>query len=154
MGLRTACTAPFYIFFQLIPTESREWIPICTDQISNIGSRSGLKGIRRKDMGDQKRLLINPEGVVNPPRLKMNPHPESLENKTVFFRWNGKHNGNVFLERIAKLLAEKVTGVKVIKSWEVLPETGTSSRNNVKSQEFARKIAGFKPDLVIASQAD
>lgn len=105
-------------------------------------------------MEEQKWSLINPEGVVNLPKLKMNPHPESLENKTVFLRWNGKHNGDVFLERIAQLLAEKVRGVKVIKSWEVLPETGTSSRNTLKSQEFVGKIAGFKPDLVIASQAD
>jgi len=71
----------------------------------------------------QKWLLINPEGIVNLPKLKINPHPESLENKTVFLRWNGKHNGNVFLERIADLLIENVKGVKTIKSWEVLPET-------------------------------
>jgi len=105
-------------------------------------------------MDDQRWLLINPEGIVNLPKLKINAHTESLENKTIFLRWNGKHNGNIFLERIAGLLVEKVKGVKVIKSWEVLPETATSSRNSLKSQEFAGKIAGFKPDFVIGSQAD
>ena len=105
-------------------------------------------------MEDQKWLLINPEGVVNLPKLKINPHPESLENKNIFLRWNGKHNGNVFLEKIAALLVENVKGVKIIKSWEVLPETANSSRNSLKSQEWVGKIAGFNPDLVIASQAD
>ena len=105
-------------------------------------------------MRDHKWSLINPEGAVNLPKLKMNPHPVSLEGKTVFLRWNGKHNGNFFLERIAALLVSNVKGVMIIKSWEVLPETATSSRNTLKSQEFVRKIGGFKPDLVIASQAD
>ena len=105
-------------------------------------------------MEEQKWFLMNPEGVVNLPKRPITPRPESLENKTIFLRWNGKHNGNVFLERIADLLVENVKGVKIIKSWEVLPETMTSSRDSLKSQEFAGKIAGFKPDLVIASQAD
>lgn len=105
-------------------------------------------------MQEQLWWLTNPEGIVNLPERPINPHPESLEDKTIFLRWNGKHNGNVFLEKLADLLAASVQGVKLIKNWEVLPETATSSRNSHKSQEFAAKIAGFKPDLVIASQAD
>lgn len=105
-------------------------------------------------MEEQKWLLINPEGIVNLPKHKINAHTEPLENKTIFLRWNGKHNGNVFLEKIADLLVVNVKGVKIIKSWEVLPETANSSRNSLKSQEWAGEIAGFKPDFVIASQAD
>ena len=105
-------------------------------------------------MENQKWSLINPEGMVNAPKLEIAPRPESLENKTVFLRWNGKHNGDVLLERIAALLTENLEGVQIIKSWEVLPETATSSRNSLKSREFVKKIFDFKPDLVIASQAD
>jgi hypothetical protein len=105
-------------------------------------------------MTGQQWRLTNPEGVVSLPKHPMNPRPGSLEDKTVFLRWNGKHNGDVFLERIADLLRERIRGVKIIKSWEALPETMTSSRDSLKSQDFARKIAGFKPDLVIASQGD
>ena len=105
-------------------------------------------------MTDQKWWLTDPEGVLSLSHHPVNPHPDSLENKTIFLRWNGKHNGNVFLEKIADLLQEKVKGAKIIKSWEVLPETMTSSRNNLKSQEFVQKIAGFKPDFVMGSQAD
>ena len=105
-------------------------------------------------MGKQIWSLVNPAGVVNIPKLKIHPHSEPLENKTIFLRWNGKHNGDVFLERIAGLLWESVPGIKLIKSWEVLSETANSSRSTQKSQEWARKIADFKPDLVIAAQAD
>jgi len=105
-------------------------------------------------MEEQKWLLINPEGVVSLPKHQINSHPESLEYKTIFLRWNGKHNGNIFLEKIADLLVEHVKNITIIKSWEMLPETATSSRNSHKSKEFAAKIAGYKPDLVIGAQAD
>lgn len=105
-------------------------------------------------MEEEKRLLLNPAGVVDIPRLKVHPHSESLENKTILLRWNGKHNGDVFLERIVGLLRESVPGIKLIKSWEVLPETANSSRSSLKSQEWGRKMADLKPDLVIAAQAD
>jgi hypothetical protein len=32
---------------------------------------------------------------------------ESMENKTIFLGWNGKHNGNLILERINDLLVGK-----------------------------------------------
>jgi hypothetical protein len=36
--------------------------------------------------------------------IKLNPHPFTLEGKTVVLRWNGKYNGDNFLNRIAELL--------------------------------------------------
>ena len=50
--------------------------------------------------------LLNPEGVIQVKPMKVNPHPATLEGKTVVLRWNGKHNGNNFLNRVAELLAE------------------------------------------------
>jgi hypothetical protein len=70
-------------------------------------------------------------------------------------RWNGKHNGDKFLERIAELLTDTVKGLKVIKSWEVAPETvDPIAGSQERSQEFARAIARFKPDIVIGAQSD
>jgi hypothetical protein len=99
--------------------------------------------------------VINPEGVIRIEPMKVNLHPSTLEGKTVVLRWNGKHNGDHFLNRVAELLKEKVKGIKVTKSWEVAPETvDPITGNDERSKEFARRIASFKPDIVIAAQAD
>lgn len=48
----------------------------------------------------QKWVFLNPEGTVKIEPIKMNLHPLTLEGKTVMLRWNGKHNGDKFLERV------------------------------------------------------
>jgi len=98
--------------------------------------------------------LINPEGVIKIEPMKLNPHPTTLVGKTVVLRANGKHNADNFLNRIAELLPKEVKDVKIIKAWEVAPETNQVSQNPDVSKQFAEKIASLKPDLVIASQAD
>jgi hypothetical protein len=64
----------------------------------------------------QEWTLVNPEGVIKIEPMKVNAHPATLEGKTVLLRWNGKHNGNNFLDRVAELLARDVKNVKIIKS--------------------------------------
>jgi hypothetical protein len=99
--------------------------------------------------------VINPEGAIRIEEMKVNSHPSTLEGKTIMLRWNGKHNGDNFLNRVAELLTEKVKGVKIIKSWEVAPETvDPISGSQERSMELMKKLAAFKPDLVIGSQAD
>jgi len=103
----------------------------------------------------QKWVVLNPEGVVKINAMKVNPHPPTLKGKTVVLRWNGKHNGNHFLDRIGELLIQKVGDVKVIKSWEVAPETvDPITGSEERSKEFAKAIGKFKPDLVIGAQSD
>jgi hypothetical protein len=99
--------------------------------------------------------ILNPEGVIKIEAMKVNPHPSTLEGKTVMLRWNGKHNGDKLLERVGELLKQKVKDVKVIKSWEVAPETvDPIAGSQERSQEFAKAIAKYKPDLVIGAQSD
>jgi hypothetical protein len=98
--------------------------------------------------------LVNPEGVVKIEPMKVNPHPASLEGKTVLLRWNGKHNGDNFLNRIGELLTEQVKGVKIVKSWEVAPWTAIIAGNPDKSREIAKTLAEHKPVIVIGSQCD
>jgi hypothetical protein len=99
--------------------------------------------------------LINPEGVVKIEPMNLNPHPSRLEGKTVMLRSNGKHNGDKFLTRVGELLNDKVRNIKIIYSWEVAPETVDPITGSYeRSKRFAQKLASFKPDLVIASQAD
>ena len=98
--------------------------------------------------------IINPEGVIKLEPMEINPHPASLEGKTILLRSNGKHNADNFLTRVAELLQKEVKGVKIIKSWEVAPETNTISQNPDKSKQFAQTFKALKPDIVIGSQCD
>ena len=98
--------------------------------------------------------IINPEGTIKIEPMEINPHPASLEGKTILLRANGKHNADNFLTRVAELLQKEVKGAKVIKSWEVAPETNTISQNPDKSKQFAQTLKAYKPDIVIASQCD
>ena len=98
--------------------------------------------------------LVNPEGTIQLQPFTVKAHHESLANKTVLLHWNSKHNGNLFLSKIGELLQEKFEGLKIIKGWEVAPETTLVSGNLQTSQKHVDKLESFKPDMVIASQAD
>jgi hypothetical protein len=87
-------------------------------------------------------------------QVKMNPHPASLEGKTVVLRWNSKLNGDKFLDRVAELLTQNVPEVKIVKMYRVDPSTAVVSEKMENSLQIAAKIVGQKPDIVIASQAD
>jgi ABC-type Fe3+-hydroxamate transport system substrate-binding protein len=100
--------------------------------------------------------LINPEGVVMVEPVKLAPRIATLEGKTVVLYWNGKSNGDNFLNRLAELLVKNVKGVKVIKAYEAAPETAGMDRRGTPSisVQQAKAIAAFKPDIVISSQSD
>ena len=98
--------------------------------------------------------MINPEGTIKLEPMEVNPHPASLEGKTVVLRANSKHNSDNFLDRVAELLQKDVKNIKIIRAWKVAPDTNAISQNPDVSKQFAQKIASLKPDLVIASQCD
>jgi len=98
--------------------------------------------------------IINPAGTIDIQPIKPAPRLASLEGKTIVLRWNSKHNGDNFLNRIAELFAEKVPSAKVIKLYEVDKSTIRTSSSNQESQRIANVIKGLKADLVIGSQAD
>ena len=104
--------------------------------------------------GVQEWVLVNPEGVIKIEPMKVNPHPTTLRGKTVLLRWNGKHNGDNFLNRVGELLTKEVKDIKIIKSWLVAPETAIIAGNPERSQQFVKKLSSPKPDIVIGSQAD
>jgi hypothetical protein len=100
--------------------------------------------------GVQKWKLVNPEGVVVVKPVEIAPRQVSLEGKTVMLRWNGKHNGNNFLDRVAEHLTQQVKGVKIIKMWEAVPG---SNNYPMRDADFQAALK-LKPDILIASQAD
>jgi hypothetical protein len=102
----------------------------------------------------QEWTLVNPEGVIKIEPMKVNAHPTTLEGKTVLLRWNGKHNGNNFLDRVGELLVRDVKNVRIIKSWQAAPDTAIIAGNPDRSKAIVQKLSSPKPDLVIASQCD
>jgi hypothetical protein len=103
---------------------------------------------------EQQWELINPEGLVKVEVLKPAPRPGTLENRTVVMRWNGKTNGDHYLNRVGELLFEKVPGVNVIRLWEKHLSTAAISQSPEESRNVARKIADLGADMVIGTNAD
>ncbi len=94
------------------------------------------------------------EGIPKIGPVRMNGHPNTLEGKTVLLRWNGKYNGDKFLSRVGELLIEQVKNVRIVKMWEVDPNTAIISKKMEVSEQIASKIAALKPNIVISAQAD
>jgi len=98
--------------------------------------------------------VITPAGTVAIKPIRLAPRPTTLDGKTIVLRWNGKHNGNNYLDRVAELLAEKVPSAKVIKLYENDKSTTRITGSNQESARVAKAIADLNADMVIASQAD
>ena len=86
--------------------------------------------------------------------VKLNPHPKSLEGKTVLLRWNGKFNGDKYLSYLGECLSKQVKNIKLIKLWEVEKSSASISKDLQTSEQVATAVVKLKPDLVIAAQAD
>jgi hypothetical protein len=95
--------------------------------------------------------LVNPEGAAQSSVLAPAPRPSDLDHRTVGLAWNGKPGGQDALEEIASLLNERYAGLQFVKYWEVLPE---SVAPRELSQATIRKMADYRPDVVLVAQAD
>lgn len=100
--------------------------------------------------------LANPAGITAIKPIKMAPrlNVDTLAGKTIGLKWNQKPNGDIFLDRIAELLKEKVPNVKVLKFYELEPSTVPQSSNAEVARRKAEIIASYKPDIVIGVQCD
>jgi ABC-type Fe3+-hydroxamate transport system substrate-binding protein len=98
--------------------------------------------------------LVTPNGVVQKATINPAPRINSLAGKTVVVRWNGKHNGDVYAKRVAKLLKQKEPTVNVIVAHEVNPSTAKITSTVAEAIRVSKVILEMKPDLVIANQAD
>jgi hypothetical protein len=98
--------------------------------------------------------IIDPAGTIEKKTATPAHRLETLEGKTILLRWNFKHNGNHYLDRISELLAEKVPSAKVIKIYERDKSTINQSGSLDDSARLAKVIAAVKPDLVIGAHGD
>ncbi len=98
--------------------------------------------------------VINPSGIVDVKYFKPAPRLNTLEGKTVVLRWNEKHNGDNFLNRIAELFKERFPTTKVIKLYEVDKSTVEISGSIKEAIRIAKVIKDLKADIVIGAQCD
>jgi len=85
----------------------------------------------------------NPLAEYETPVLAPSPRLADLKGKTVGLFWNGKPNGDIFLEAIGKLLEERFNDIRLIKFWLYI-SVGPENRKRMAEQ----------CDAVIAAQGD
>lgn len=113
----------------------------------------GFAGLAGAAEQVQEWELIIPNGVIEQAQIDPARRIAGLDGKTVVLRWNGKNNGNVFLDRVAELFAQKHPKTKVVKSYTDT-RLNTITGSPAQSEFVTKSILAMKPDLVIAAQAD
>ena len=96
--------------------------------------------------------LINPTGEIEKVAVEPAKRITALEGKTIALRWNGKNNGDLVLE----LLAKKYPTAKVVKTYRDMADQNLNkiSATQDESMRIVKAVASVRPDIVIASQAD
>lgn len=82
------------------------------------------------------------------------PLPASLNGRNVVLRWNGKHNSDLFLARLATHVGKACPAAVIVSTHSInqalsrVPESIKEARANVKA------VLDLKPAVVIAATAD
>lgn len=101
-------------------------------------------------MNAQQWILMNPVADTEARHFSMSDRASSLDGRTVGLFWNGKPNGDIFLNEVARHLEARFARVKIVSMWEARPETRTFYGNSADSLKFMAQNA----DLVIGTSAD
>ncbi len=101
-------------------------------------------------MNAQQWVLMNPVADAQAGNFRMTDRASSLDGRTVGLFWNGKPNGDIFLNEVARHLEVKFARMKIVRLWEARPETATFYGNSAESLKFMAQNA----DLVVGSSAD
>lgn len=129
-------------------------------KLFSLGVMSGavaLSGFARAAAPQQETELISPAGIVAVKQVEALPHNSSLEGKRIVLRWNGKPNGDIFLDRIAELLEGKYKTATVIRAYKENPDTGIGAKEDIivgGSEGQTKMIMAMGPEIVIAAQCD
>ncbi len=78
------------------------------------------------------------------------PRISSFEGKRVGLHWNGKPNGDFFLNRLSELLEQRYKGIKIIKFYQTEPRTAHPDRKPKELHNLMAKDI----DLFITAQGD
>ena len=98
----------------------------------------------------QEWTLMSPVAEVQIEQIKITGRVADLNGKTIGLFWNGKPNGDIFLNEIGEQLKAKFETVNIVKMWEVKPETRTAFGNPAENHKFMAQNA----DVIIGASAD
>ena len=111
-------------------------------------SISGSKCLRKGST--QEWSLLSPVADVEIRQLERAGRNADLNGKTIGLFWNGKPNADLFLDEVAEELRARFEGLKIVRMWEVKPETRTALGNSVENLKFMAQNA----DLIIGASGD
>jgi len=101
-------------------------------------------------MDTQKWTVMNPVGDVDIENLGGASRLDDFSGKRIGLWWNGKPNGDIFLDELAHQLESRYQGMKAVRMWEVDPATTTAY--GVPREKLERMA--HSADLVIGALAD
>ncbi|MDP2916331.1 MAG: hypothetical protein Q8O16_00205 [Dehalococcoidia bacterium] len=109
--------------------------------------REQIFGIKK-----QRTLVYNPTSVPVTEKIpRFAPRINAFDGKRIGLYWNGKPNGDFYLNRVAELLEKRYKDIKIIKFWEVDPK---ETAHPDKKSDAALDRMAKSSDVVIASQGD
>jgi len=101
-------------------------------------------------MDTQKWTVMNPVGDADIENLGGATRLDDFSGKRIGLWWNGKPNGDIFLDEVARQLETHYPGMTAVRMWEIDPATTTAyGVPRDKLERMARSA-----DLVIGALAD
>ena len=94
-------------------------------------------------MDKQQYAVMNPVAEVQVQKSGLADRFPDLNGKRIGLFWNGKPNGDVFLEEVALELGSRFRGLQTVKTWEIAPETKTVYGNSAENLKRISQCADF-----------
>ena len=101
-------------------------------------------------MDRQKWTVMNPVADVDIENLGGASRLDDYSGKRIGLWWNGKPNGDIFLNELAHQLESRYQGMTMVRMWEIDP--GTTSAYGVSKDQL--DVIANSADLVIGGLAD
>jgi hypothetical protein len=101
-------------------------------------------------MDRQECAVMNPVAETQVGKFATAGRLADWNGKRIGLFWNGKPNGDVFLDEVARELRSRFQGLETLKIWEARPETKTVYGNSAENLEYIAQSA----DFVISASGD
>ena len=101
-------------------------------------------------MDRQEWSVLNPVADVDIEKRGGAARFEDFSGKRIGLWWNGKPNGEIFLNELARQLESRHQGMTTVRMWEIDP--ATTSAYGVSSDKL--ELMANSADLVIGALAD